>query len=95
MARIHKADTQTLINLQYFLIFTWNEMVKNSLCVIHGVHWFHLRTPGTLRLPVLPFRLKLLDVGGILQHDIAQLTGGSCSVYLAPESAAVQQRQQS
>ena len=39
----------------------------------HGVDGLHLRPAGPLVLAVLVLRVLLLDVGGVLQHDVQQI----------------------
>ena len=48
---------------------------------------------GTLRLAVLPLRFLLVDVGGVLQHDVQQFRRGVRAVDLALKALLDQQRQ--
>ena len=41
--------------------------------IIHIVERYDLRPAGTLRLAVLPLRLKHLDMRAVLEHNLAQL----------------------
>ena len=41
--------------------------------VLHGIDRLHLRPAGTLVLAVVVLRVLLLNMGGVLQHDIQQI----------------------
>ena len=60
--------------------------------VLHGVVRLHRVPPAALSLAVFPLGLLLLNVGGILQHDAAQVGGGIGGVDGAAVAVFVQVR---
>ena len=68
------------------------EQPHGVLGVLHGIFRFHLIPAAALCLAVFPLRLLLLDVGGVLQHDLAQVHGRVGGVNGAPEPVFVDAR---
>ena len=94
MTRIPEPNLQALCDLEYFIVWTWNKQCQCLLCIRHGVHRLHQRVAGTFAFSVLPLCLKLLDMGGILQHDLTQLGGGIRRKNLSLKPFLCQKRQQ-
>ena len=65
------------------------EQVHGLLGIPGGVLRLHHRPPAALGLAVFPLGILLLDVGGILQHDLAQVGGGIGGVDRPPEAVFV------
>ena len=93
VAHIHEPDLDARGKLHPSLIRNAREQLHGRFGVLHGVHGLHRFRAGALALAVFPLRFKFLNVGGVPQHDAAQLHRGVRCIDLAPEAVAHQQRQ--
>ena len=60
-------------DLHLLTVLAGLDILPHLYGVGHGVDGLHLRPAGPLVLAVLILRVLLLDVGGVLQHDVQQL----------------------
>ena len=93
VAHIHEPHLDARSQLDALFVVHTHEQLHGRLGVLHGIHGLHRLGTGALGLAVLPLGLELLDVGGVPQHDTAQLHRGVGGVDFAPEAVAHQQRQ--
>ena len=89
MTHIHKPDVKAILQTDRLPVSTGDKMIQYTLCIVHGIKRLYLRLAGTHCLPVLPLRLRLLNVSTVLQHDIAQLRRGPDRHHLSAESIGI------
>ena len=93
MADVGEGGLDAIQHLDRFAVGLRGELLHHGQGVLHGVVGFDRFAAAALGLAVLPFGFLLLDVGGILQHDIAQVGGGVGGKDGAAETVFVQVRQ--
>ena len=93
VAHVGKAGLHPGRKLHPLVIVHPHEQADSRLGVLDGVVRFHRRQAGAGVLAVFPLGLRLLDVGGVPQHDVAQPAGGAGGVDLAPVALLGQQGQ--
>ena len=64
---------------------------KETLHIRQGVKRYHRRFTGTHGLSGLVFRFGFLDMGAVLEHDIAQTTGLCGGIHRPAEALLIQQ----
>ena len=74
MAGIHEFQRHTLTQLHLFTVFTGGHELPDPGGVLDGVQRLHTGRAGALRLAVLPLGVLLLDMGGVQQHDVQQVS---------------------
>ena len=89
---IREPDGHTVVDLDHLMIAAWDHGAQQALHILHVVNGFHRGVALPHLLAGLPFRLLHLDMGTVLQHDIAQVAGGLRGKHVAPESLFVQKR---
>ena len=73
VARVDKLRRHIVSDLHLLAVLAGLDILPHLHGVGHGVDGLHLRPAGPLVLAVLVLRVLLLDVGGVLQHDVQQL----------------------
>ena len=73
MSRIDELRRHVVCDLHLLAVLAGLDILPHLHGVGHGVDGLHLRTAGPLVLAVLVLRVLLLDVGGVLQHDVQQV----------------------
>ena len=86
VAGIHEFQRHALAQLHLFTIFTGGHELPDPGSVLDGVQRLHTGRAGALRLAVLPLGIRLLDMGGVHQHDIQQVRRQSGSHNTALEA---------
>ena len=89
MPHVGEGDLHPVKNVQGPAVGLGLEQTHGLLGVLGGVFRFHHGTAAALGLAVFPLGFLLLDVGGILQHDFAQVCGGVGGVDRPPEAIFV------
>ena len=92
MSGIDKPDRKSITDLDLIMILAGNEVLQYPHRIFHVVHRCHFRLTCTACLTVSPLCLKFLNVSGIFQHNITELTGGLCGKDFPPKSMIVQKR---
>ena len=93
VAHVGKAGLHPGGKLHFPAIIHPDEQADGGLGVLDGVIRLHRGQAGAGVLAVFPLRLRLLDVGGVPQHDVAQAAGGPGGVDPAPVALFGQQGQ--
>ena len=78
VARVDKLRRHIVSDLHLLAVLAGLDILPHLHGVGHGVDGLHLRPAGSLVLAVLVLRVLLLDVGGVLQHDVQQLRCQPC-----------------
>ena len=73
MARVHELHPDALAQVQGLVVLAGGHVLAHPLGVLDGVKGLHPGGAGPLRLAVLPLRVGLLDVGGVLEHDVHEI----------------------
>ena len=73
MARVHKLHPDPLAQVDDLAVLAGGHVLAHPLGVLNGVKGLRPGGAGPLRLAVLPLRVLLLDVGGVLEHDVHQV----------------------
>lgn len=79
MSRVGKSDADALAQFHILAVFAGGDVLLHIFRVLNGIQRLHLGGAGTGRLAVLPLSVGLLNVGGIQQHDVHEVsrhTGG-------------------
>ena len=76
VAHVGEAGADVRPHLHRLAVVHFMEQGQGGLGVLHGVKGLILLAAGAFGLAVAPLGLELLDVGGVAQHDAAQLGGG-------------------
>ena len=93
MARIRHPHDDTLGYLQNLPILAGAQQSDSGGSVVGVIHRQHRRLTGTLRFSGLPLGFGLLNVGGIHEHNPAQVAGCLGGVDGAGEAVLAQLRQ--
>ena len=93
VAHVGKAGLHPGGKLHFPAVIHPDEQADGGLGVLDGVIRLHRGQAGAGVLAVFPLRLRLLDVGGVPQHDVAQAAGGPGGVDPAPVALFGQQGQ--
>ena len=67
---IDKTDFDALRDPLFLIVGNAHKTPDRSLRILCGVHRLYGRAAGAFRLAVLPLCFKLLNVGGVHQHDL-------------------------
>ena len=73
VSRIDELRRHVVCDLHLLAVLAGLDVLPHLHGVGYGVDGLHLRTAGPLVLAVLVLRVLLLDVGGVLQHDVQQV----------------------
>ena len=87
---IRQPEGDALAYPDHFTVVAPAELVQRAFRIRQGIGGLHHRGAGALRLPVAPLSFGLLDVGGVPEHDIAEVAGGVGGVDGALEAVLVQ-----
>ena len=90
VAHVGKAQLHPFSHQIALAVFAAAQPADGPLGVIQIIVRFHRRVAGPLGLPGAPLRLRHLNMGGIPQHDIAQVAGGIRGIDIAPEAVLVE-----
>ena len=75
MARVHKFHFHALAQVDDLSVFAGGHEFPHPLGIFNGIERVHMRSAGPLALAVFPLGILFLDMGGVQQHDIQQLSG--------------------
>ena len=92
MAHIGKGNAHAAQHFHRLAVGLGPELGHNLLGILDCVIGLHQLPAAALRLAVAPLGVLLLDMGGILQHDAAQVGGGGGGVDGAAEPVLVKVR---
>ena len=73
MSDVDKADDDPIRQFFLLMVIRCLEQAQAVLRVVRSVDRFHHGKPGALVLTVPPLRFLFLDMGGVFQHDPAEL----------------------
>ena len=93
MTHIGETDLDPGGNLHLLIVVYPFKQTDSLLGVLDGVIRLHRRQAGAGVFPGFPLGLRLLDVGRVPQHDIAQPAGGPGGINLPPVALFGQQGQ--
>ena len=75
MARVDALHLHALAQVHLFAVFAGGDEFLHPQGVLHGVKGLHHRPAGPEVLAVFVLRVRLLDVGRVLEHNVQQLGG--------------------
>ena len=88
---VRKTDPDALADLDFLLIVAGHQQGNGAFRILHRIgRLIDLRPRMPLRLPALPFRLLLLDVRAVTQHDVTKLGRRPRRKNLSPEASRIQ-----
>ena len=90
MADVRKAQGDPLCYLQALVVAAGPQQRNGGLGVVQIVDRHNGRIAGALGFPVLPLGFGDLDMGGVPQHDIAQIAGFCRGINSAAEAVFAQ-----
>ena len=93
MSHIGKAQIDPFRRVDQFTVAAAAEKLYGTQRMLKGIGRFGQRFTGTFSFAGLPFGLRFLNMGGVLQHDIAQVAGHISSVDRTTETILIQFRQ--
>ena len=93
MPRVDKAHPNALEQGLRRVIFTGDKLLHRVLRVLHRVKRHGRFFARTLRFAVAPLGFKLLNVGGVLEHNRAKPRGGDCRINPPFKAVRGEQRQ--
>ena len=93
MPNIDETDRDFLADFDHLAVTAWMQPSDRLFRIIHGVHRFIFRISGTFALAVAPLSFKLLYVGAVLQHNVAEITGLCGREYGTFEPVLAQERE--
>ena len=76
VTNIGHADINSLRHPEHLPILAGPQQLNGRHGIDHGVSRFHQRFTGPFRFPAAPLGFRLLDVGRVPQHNVAQVAGG-------------------
>ena len=92
VAGVHIADDDALGHMDLLAVGEGAQVGDGGLCVLQGVVRRGLLRARAAGLAGLPLRVRLLDVGAVAQHDLAEVAGGGRGVDLGVAALLEQQR---
>ena len=93
MACIRKPDFHPIRQTDNFIVAARHEMFQHPFCICHGIERRFLRPSCSLGFSVLPLCLRLLNMGAVLQHNIAEVAGGPGRHNLSGKASRKNKRQ--
>ena len=94
MSRIPETNGNLITYRNLMIIVTWYKMLHHALHIIQVIHGNDFRKTGSSRLPVLPLRLKHLNMRTVTEHNVTQLRRRIGRKHLSPKTLCIQKRQQ-
>ena len=89
MTRVGEQYLYLLVEAIRGVIVHGAEQLHHLLCVAHVEEGFDLGFVLTVHLLVVPAHVLLLDEGGVLQHQLAQVARCRCAVDFAAETETI------
>ena len=86
MPCVGKADADALAQFHILAVFAGGDVLLHIFRVLNGIQRLHLGGAGTGCLAVLPLGVGLLNVGGVQQHDIHEVSRHTGGEDAAPEA---------
>ena len=86
MPHIGKPNRHIVIKLDLFPVLAGAKLFQNSFRVLHRIKRFDFVRSAAFCLSVFPFRLRLLNVGTVTQHDLAQIFSRFAGIYQTTKS---------
>ena len=90
MTDVGHADINSLRHPEHLPILAGPQQLNGRHGIDHGVSRFHQRLTGPFRFPAAPLSFRLLDVGRVPQHNVAQIACRFRSVNRAGKSVLAQ-----
>ena len=86
MPCVGKADADALAQFHILAVFAGGDVLLHIFRVLNGIQRLHLGGAGTGCLAVFPLGVGLLNVGGVQQHDIHEVSRHTGGEDAAPEA---------
>ena len=86
MSRVGKSDADALAQFHILAVFAGGDVLLHIFRILNGIQRLHLGGAGTGCLAVFPLGVGLLNVGGVQQHDIHEVSRHTGGEDAAPEA---------